>query len=220
LVEWAQRLGMTDDKLALDYMCATQVTDIVERTALRGAPTPEIIAAVRRYGTQYGIDPQTLLDIIAFETGGTFDPHAQNPRSSASGLFQITGDTWNDLRDRMHLSLDNVFDVDQNVQGGAANLAAAIHTLKENGIDAPTAVQIYFAHQQGGSGASALLNNPDMSVLDALAQSRAYRHNPAGATRAILQNGGTTDMTAGDFFIFMTARFRAIVARTPRIDQN
>lgn len=39
------------------------------------------------------LNPQDLLDVMGFETGGTFSPSKKNPQSSATGLIQFTKET-------------------------------------------------------------------------------------------------------------------------------
>lgn len=44
-----------------------------------------------------GINPDHLLNVMAVETAGTFNPAAKNPNSTASGLIQFMADTARDL---------------------------------------------------------------------------------------------------------------------------
>jgi hypothetical protein len=56
--------------------------------------TPENSLVIAKVANKLGIpDPQWLVDLIAFETGGTFDPKISNPRSSAKGLIQFIDST-------------------------------------------------------------------------------------------------------------------------------
>ena len=199
----------------LAYLSTAPATDILAANFLRRAPSADVIAAVNKYGTKYGIAPQTLLDIIAFETGGTFDPDSRNPHSSAKGLFQIMDDTWRELARRYGLT--DVFDIDQNAQAGAINLSQAIKELSHSGIDASSEDQIYLAHQQGGAGAAALINNPELNAVDALKTLSHYRQKPQLAVYAIEMNGGDADMTAEQVFAVTTARLKATARRVPRI---
>jgi muramidase (phage lysozyme) len=61
---------------------------------------------------------------------------------------------------------------------------------------APTTGELYLAHQQGITGATALLKNPDASALSVL--TKVYG-SADRAQAAITQNGGKTNMTAGQF---------------------
>jgi hypothetical protein len=48
--------------------------------------------SIARIAQELGLDPNDLAQIISFETGGTFDPNARNPNSSATGLIQKMAD--------------------------------------------------------------------------------------------------------------------------------
>lgn len=49
-------------------------------------------SSVARVAQEIGLEPNDLAQIISFETGGTFDPNARNPKSSATGLIQKMAD--------------------------------------------------------------------------------------------------------------------------------
>ena len=81
---------------------------------------------------------------------------------------------------------------------GAARLAIdGYNTLKGVLGREPTPAEIYLYHQQGAGGGPALLRNPDASALAVLTP--LYNGNEAVAKKAILDNGGNLDMTAGEF---------------------
>jgi hypothetical protein len=219
-VEWLQSLGITDEKTILNYLFVAPATDILSQRSLKGSPSPEIISAINKYAAQYHLSPQLMLDIVAFETGGTFDPNSLND-SSAAGLFQITLGTWKGLaRQYQMYHFTDPFDVDQNVHAGAINLSASAQTLAANGITEPTEAQVYLAQNQGGGGASALIKNPGMNVVDALETLSTYRKNPGQAALAVVKNGGQASMTAAQFAAVMTARFIATAKITPKIWAN
>lgn len=50
-------------------------------------------AKVREIGGNLGIDPNSLMAVMGFETGYTFDPAVRNPQSSATGLIQFLSST-------------------------------------------------------------------------------------------------------------------------------
>ena len=220
-IAWLATLGITDERQILNYLSLAPATDILVRNSLPGAPSAEIFDAVRRYGAQYNISPQTLLDIIAFETGGTFDPSSKNPSSSALGLFQFTTRTWNEVGRKNEIDGVNVFtdptNLDQNIHAGAIFVSQTVRTLSRLGIEDPTEDQIYLAHNQGAGGAAALLKNPEMNVVDALNTLADYHDNPGKAEMAIRLNGGNRNMRADQFVTALTSRFLATAKRTPRI---
>lgn len=49
--------------------------------------------SILRVANNLGINPNDLAHIISFETGGSFDPKARNPKSSATGLIQFMAQT-------------------------------------------------------------------------------------------------------------------------------
>lgn len=49
-------------------------------------------SSIQRTAQEIGLDPNDLAQIISFETGGSFDPNARNPNSSATGLIQKMAD--------------------------------------------------------------------------------------------------------------------------------
>ena len=126
-----------------------------------------------------GVDPAAMLKIAELES--TFNPRAQNDRSSAGGLFQFTDQTARDY------NLTDRFDPVQ-ASDAAARLARnnAAVLRKVLGRD-PTIGDLYLAHQQGAGGASKLLARPDARAVDVLGRD------------AVLKNGGSETMTAGEF---------------------
>jgi tape measure domain-containing protein len=54
---------------------------------------PDFLAKLIREATKRGIDPDQLLNVMAVETAGTFNPKARNPTSDASGLIQFLPST-------------------------------------------------------------------------------------------------------------------------------
>jgi len=51
---------------------------------------PEFTTSINELAKAKGYDASDLLAMIGSETGGTFDPKIKNPKSGATGLFQIT----------------------------------------------------------------------------------------------------------------------------------
>ena len=86
-IAWLSSPGIVDENQILNYLSIAPATDILAQQSLIGAPSADIIAAVQKYGAQYDISPQILLDIIAFETGGTFDPNSKN-KAGRKGYFK------------------------------------------------------------------------------------------------------------------------------------
>lgn len=64
------------------------------QSALTVRPRDHSLRAIAFAATAYGVSYSTLRRKAYCETGGTFDPYAKNPRSTASGLFQFLTSTW------------------------------------------------------------------------------------------------------------------------------
>lgn len=138
----------------------------------------EIKSLITRVAQEEGANADDLLVIAGIES--TFNPNAKNP-SGASGLFQFMPGT------AAQYGLTNPFDPE-------ASTRAAIRLMRDNGAHLrkklgrePTLGELYLAHQQGAGGASKLLRNPDALAVDIVGR------------QAVLQNGGTADMSARAF---------------------
>lgn len=144
----------------------------------RGMPG-EIRSVISEAAARHGVDPNALLTIAWIESKG--DPNAKNPNSSAGGLFQFIDST------ARGYGLSNKFDPAQAADA-AARLARDNSTALEGVLGRkPTAGELYLAHQQGIGGATKLLSNPNARAADLV-----------GAD-AVRLNGGSADMTAGQF---------------------
>lgn len=109
------------------------------------------------------------------------NPSAKNPGSSAGGLFQFIDST------ARQYGLENRYDPMQATDAVARlaqdNKAALARALGRE----PTDGELYLAHQQGAGGATRLLANPSGLAVDTLRR------------RAVLQNGGSPEMTNQQF---------------------
>ena len=161
------------------------------------APKPKAMAAnasaqvrdaMEVASARHGVPLSTMVRIASIETGGTFNPRAKNPHSSAGGLFQQTDANAAQYR------VANRFDPYQSADGAARFLRDNIAYLTKRLGRAPTEGELYLAHQQGAGGAAALLTNP-----------AAPAESIVGA-KAVTLNGGHTGMTAGEFARMWTKR--------------
>ncbi|MFZ0932087.1 MAG: hypothetical protein WAN11_26040 [Syntrophobacteraceae bacterium] len=117
--------------------------------------------------------------------GGITNPATKNPSSSATGIFQHTSATWSDLGGTGQDRLDASRQVQLGVALTRQNTAALAKDLGRQ----PQPWEVYLAHQQGMDGATALLHaDPNANAGDVV-----------GNPEAITGNGGTTEMTAGQF---------------------
>jgi hypothetical protein len=125
------------------------------------------------------------------------NPAAQNGQST--GLFQFHPSTFAGLG-----GID-IHDTDQQTAAALRGARQNTQLLNEAGVPV-TDGNLYLMHQQGPAGGRALLTAPpDTNAIQALAP--AYGGNVATATRAIVNNGGTPDMTAGQFTSLWQTKF-------------
>lgn len=141
--------------------------------------SPDIASIIVAKARQYGQDPAYMLRQAQIESGG--NPNAQNPRSSAGGLYQFIDST------AQRYGLADKFDPE------AASDAAA-RLARDNGAYLtktlgryPTSGELYLAHQQGMGGAAKLLSNPEAPAASLVGM------------KAVVANGGAPDETAAQF---------------------
>lgn len=150
--------------------------------------------------------PQGFLERTAFiESKG--NPNAKNPNSSAGGLFQQTDANAKDygVTDRF----DPVQSTDGAVDFAVDNMRILTAALGRE----PTGAELYLAHQQGGSGARALLSNGNANVVDVLTP--VYKGNRERAAEAVRLNGGNVDMTAIEFASLWLDKFNNTKTTSP-----
>ncbi|MGA2027100.1 MAG: hypothetical protein ABSH17_08535, partial [Syntrophobacteraceae bacterium] len=140
--------------------------------------------AIAGEAQRQGVDPGTALTVWSAE-GGVTNPAVRNPNSSATGIFQHTSGTWSDLGGT---DLDRL-DASRQVQLGVALTKQNTDALAKDLGRWPQPWEVYLAHQQGIGGAAALIHaDPNANAGDVV-----------GNPKAIIQNGGTSDMTVGQF---------------------
>jgi hypothetical protein len=153
-------------------------------------PTGGVYDQVAQLAAAKGAKPEEvayLQRLAHVESHG--DPAAQNGRST--GVFQFHPDTFaaNGGKD--------ITDVGQQTSA-ALNLSRHDRAkLQAMGVE-PSDANAYIMHQQGPGGGPALLSAPpEVNAVAALTP--VYGGNAKLAERAIVGNGGTPDMTAGQF---------------------
>lgn len=170
------------------------------------APRPQafdpasVPAFVASAGQEHGISPEFMTKTAWIESRG--NPNARN-KSGASGLFQFMPGT------AQQYGLTDPFDAKASA-GAAARLASDNRRSLMSALGRePSDAELYLAHQQGAGGASALLRNPNASAHSVLTE---VYGSPGKAAAAIRQNGGSLDMTAGQFAGLWTGKFDALSA--------
>lgn len=168
---------------------------------LTSKPGPEkaLLEVAGKAGAKHGVDGLVLARIAMLESSGK--PDAVNPKSGAAGLFQFMPDTAKAYR------LTDAKNAEAAADAAARLLKDNRATLAQRLGREPTPAELYLAHQQGAGGASVLLSNPDGNVVDVLA--KAYKGDRNRALAAIEQNGGSADMTAGQFADLWRGRYES-----------
>lgn len=124
--------------------------------------------------------PSGFLNKVAYiESGG--NPKADNPTSSAGGLFQQI-----DSNAKAYGVADR-YDPVQSTEGAVRFAVENKRYLSGVLGREPTGGELYLAHQQGPGGAAKLLSNPDTLAVDIVGK------------KAVELNGGNASMTAGEF---------------------
>lgn len=99
----------------------------VSRAAAQKKPEGiDVDALVNKYAVEFSLDPNLLRSMIATESG--FNPSAVSPKG-AQGLMQLMPET------AARLGVNNPFDPEQNIWGGARYMRFLLDTFAENQKD-------------------------------------------------------------------------------------
>ncbi len=153
--------------------------------------------ATQRYGLPDGYLPRTAM----IESSG--NPRAQNPNSSAGGLFQFIDSTWGKYGGGAS-KFDPAAATDAAARLARDNQQYLTRTL---GRDV-TPAELYLAHQQGAGGAAKILSNPDAAASSIV------------GGKAVALNGGTPGMTAGDLAGLWAGKFNGLPSSTTAATMN
>lgn len=154
-------------------------------------------AVIDTAAAKHGEDAKALRVIAWLESKG--NPQAQNPNSSAGGLFQQTDGNARDY------SVGDRFDAAQSAEGAARFMKDNRAALKKVLGREPTVGELYLAHQQGPAGAAKLLRNPNALAVDVVGYDE------------VRLNGGAPGMTAGQFANLWISKANAA---DPDLDNN
>lgn len=142
-----------------------------------------------KYEKDYNL-PSGYLERTAFiESSG--NPTAKNPTSSAAGLFQFIDST------AAMYGLKDKFDPVASTDAASRLARDNAKTFKAGLGREPTAAELYLSHQQGANAAVRLLKSPNKPAVDVLAP--IYKGGRKTALKAVKNNAGSADMTAGAF---------------------
>ncbi|MDW5313725.1 transglycosylase SLT domain-containing protein [Rhizobium sp. PL01] len=149
-------------------------------------PPEQIRVLIEQSAARHGVDPHALSETTRIESN--FNPNAKNPKSTAGGILQFIDSTASEY------GLTDKFDAAASLDAGARLMKDNTATLTSALGRTPTAGELYLAHQQGGGGAAKLLANPNAKASDIV------------GVEAVLKNGGTLDMSAGQFSTLWTSK--------------
>lgn len=147
---------------------------------------PTNAKSIARRAQQEGVNPSVALTISHIETGGSFSHTAQNPTSTAHGLFQVLDRTWKGQggRDRNN--------VDEQIRMGLMHIKNANASMRKSLGREPVAHEQYLGHLLGPGGASKVLKaDPNAKLIDVV------RKYDAKNADAIVNNNGMSGLTVG-----------------------
>lgn len=147
---------------------------------------------------------RTLLRFGAFESD--FNPAAVSP-TGARGVFQFTKGTASDF------GLSDPTDVAQSALAAIRYFDQIDKTLRAKGLNLSDDNR-YVLYNQGETGGSALLANPNRGAIQALIEAGV---KDSRAREAILANGGREADTSAEFTARLLAAFNAKATRADRL---
>jgi hypothetical protein len=170
-------------------------------------PAGPLTDAIQTAAAKNGIDPAYLTRTAQLES--SYGKNLQSPLSSAGGPFAFTNGT------ARQYGL-----ADKNDPNASADAAARLALDNKRSLVSalgrdPSNQELYLAHQQGAGGARALLSNPQANVVDALLP--IYKGDRNRALEAIRNNGGSPNMTAGQFAGKWISKFGGSSAAQPAV---
>ena len=127
--------------------------------------SPDIEAKIRAAAAAKNVDPELALRIAGVESGGKAT--AQNPRSTAGGLFQVIDDTWSRYGGKPGMKMN----ADENIRVGTDIIADNAGQLRKAFGREPQGHEVYAAHFFGPTTAKKVLAaNPDQPLASLLSQ--------------------------------------------------
>jgi hypothetical protein len=153
--------------------------------------SPEVEDAIARAAARYGVPIEAMRAQAQIESGG--NPAAQNPSSSAGGLYQFIDST------AKQYGLADKYDPYQSSDAAARLMSDNYKGLSGVLGRAPTTGELYLAHQQGLGGATKLLSNPNAPAASLV-----------GAKAVSLNGGDPRSMSASQFASQWTSKADAL----------
>lgn len=132
----------------------------------------ELVDKIRAAAQARGIDPELALSIARAES--SLNPSAKAKTSTASGLFQVTKETWKEYGGRP----GKQFDPDENIRVGLDIIAKNTSALRSTLNREPRPAEIYAAHYFGPTGARSFLTADPATPITKILGDKAVRANP------------------------------------------
>ena len=132
----------------------------------------ELVDKIRAAAQARGIDPELALSIARAES--SLNPSAKAKTSTASGLFQVTKETWKEYGGRP----GKQFDPDENIRVGLDIIAKNTSLLRNTLNREPRPAEIYAAHYFGPTGARSFLTADPATPITKILGDKAVRANP------------------------------------------
>jgi hypothetical protein len=155
----------------------------------QNAPTDGISSLLQSSADKYNVPPELLSSIAQAESGGRAD--AQNPRSSAGGVFQFIDDTWSQLGG----TKGGKNNPEENIDLGAKYTRQNSEYLKSQLGRDPSYAEVYAAHHFG-PGVAKMLQNAD--PREPVESGLARFNSPQSVERILQQNPYLQGKTVGD----------------------
>ena len=178
------------DKTMMPAMNTTPDVEKPMRQAPKqqNAPTDGISGLLQSSADKYNVPPELLSSIAQAESVGRAD--AQNPRSSAGGVFQFIDDTWSQLGG----TKGGKNNPEENIDLGAKYTRQNSEYLKSQLGRDPSYAEVYAAHHFG-PGVVKMLQNAD--PREPIESGLSRFNSPQSVDRILQQNPYLQGMTVG-----------------------
>lgn len=157
---------------------------------LKGTDNPVLRSLFDEAEKKNNLPPGYLYKTASLES--TLNPNAQNPDSTAGGLFQFTDKTAKEY------GLKNRFDPVESTEKAALLAANNRNALAKSLGRDPTPTELYAAHLQGATGASRMISRQNAPLGSML------------SSDAISLNSGKADMPASEYMRNLQNKFSAV----------
>ena len=159
--------------------------------------TDGISSLLQSSADKYNVPPELLSSIAQAESGGRAD--AQNPRSSAGGVFQFIDDTWSQLGG----TKGGKNNPEENIDLGAKYTRQNSEYLKSQLGRDPSYAEVYAAHHFG-PGVAKMLQNAD--PREPIESGLSKFNSPQSVDRILQQNPYLQGKTVGDLLASLESK--------------